>query len=53
MNLSFSRKLKTYMIINFRIYKINQGMYKLTRTSILIKKKIISHGKYLASYLVA
>jgi hypothetical protein len=28
------------MIINFRIYKINQGMYKLTRTSILIKKKL-------------
>lgn len=28
------------MIINFRVYRINQGMRKLTRTSTLINKNI-------------
>ena len=29
--------MKIYMIVNFRAYKINQGMHKLTRISTLIK----------------
>jgi hypothetical protein len=32
--------LKTYIIVNFRVRKINRGARKLVRIPILIKKKI-------------
>ena len=32
------------MVVNFRICKISRGAHKLTRTTTLIKKKVIKRG---------
>jgi hypothetical protein len=34
-----SGSLEAYMVINFRAHELNQGVCKLVRTSMLIKKK--------------
>ena len=35
-----SGSLEAYIVVNFRAHEISQGTYKLTRTSMLIKKII-------------